>query len=129
MKEPERIARLDAIYAELPKIECQRKCQLACGPLGMTRVEFRRLTGSSAPVECGPDMVCPFLVDGACSRYQRRPLLCRLFGLTPKMPCPHGCQPERWLTDDEETDIMTRVTAIGGPGLVFILPKDARTRA
>jgi len=35
---------LQALYARLPKLECQRKCQECCGPVTMTRLEMRQLT-------------------------------------------------------------------------------------
>jgi hypothetical protein len=34
---------LEAIYAAVPSIKCQRKCQEACGPIGMSLTEGARL--------------------------------------------------------------------------------------
>jgi Fe-S-cluster containining protein len=35
---------------------------------------------------------CPALVDGRCSVYEDRPLICRLWGAVESMPCVHGCE-------------------------------------
>lgn len=47
---------------------------------------------------------CPLLdrISHRCNGYQVRPMICRLWGLTERMKCPHGCQPSRVLDDREE---------------------------
>ena len=37
---------------------------------------------------------CPKLKDGCCTVYDRRPLICRLWGIDEAMPCEHGCVPQ-----------------------------------
>jgi len=49
---------------------------------------------------------CEYLKDNKCSVYDRRPLLCRLFGIIPGMPCPAGGKPERMLNTKEEDKII-----------------------
>lgn len=45
---------------------------------------------------------CPALGDdGRCRGYEGRPALCRIWGMTKALRCPHGCVPSRWLTDQE----------------------------
>jgi len=41
---------------------------------------------------------CVHLGDGGCQVYEDRPVICRLFGTTPALLCPHGRRP------DEMTD-------------------------
>jgi len=36
---------------------------------------------------------CPYLGECGCQVYSERPLICRLFGTTPRMPCPNGKRP------------------------------------
>lgn len=36
---------------------------------------------------------CTRLVAGRCASYEDRPMVCRLWGSVPEMPCPHGCKP------------------------------------
>jgi Fe-S-cluster containining protein len=46
-------------------------------------------------------MNCVYLKKERCSIYSVRPLVCRLYGVSNGMQCPHGCQPSRLLTDVE----------------------------
>ncbi|MCF7487858.1 YkgJ family cysteine cluster protein [Vibrio sp. A2-1] len=36
---------------------------------------------------------CVHLGPNGCEVYEERPLICRLFGTTPRMACPNGCRP------------------------------------
>lgn len=36
---------------------------------------------------------CPHLGAEGCESYDERPLICRLFGTTPRLPCPNGKAP------------------------------------
>jgi Fe-S-cluster containining protein len=40
-----------------------------------------------------------------CTVYEERPLICRLFGTTPKMPCPNGRRPENMIDPKVEREI------------------------
>ena len=40
------------------------------------------------------DLSCPHLGDKGCQIYAERPLICRLFGTTPRLACPQGKRPE-----------------------------------
>lgn len=62
---------------------------------------------------------CPLFDKGtgACSAYRDRPLLCRLWGVVEKLRCPHGCEPERMLSNVESAamlDQMARLSAAWG---------------
>jgi len=37
---------------------------------------------------------CPHLGEHGCQAYADRPLICRLFGTTPRLACPNGKQPD-----------------------------------
>jgi Fe-S-cluster containining protein len=37
---------------------------------------------------------CPHLGETGCQVYADRPLICRLFGTTPRLACPKGKRPE-----------------------------------
>jgi hypothetical protein len=113
---------LQRLYAQLPGIGCQRKCQKACGPIALTRLELHQLlrfnprldvSRIKGKTEGGYSLgllylivgaengTCPFLKDGSCSVYEHRPLICRLWGSTQVLVCPFGCQPERVLSEEE----------------------------
>jgi len=87
------INRLHQIYARVPKIACQGLCVDSCGPIQMSKLEYERLGKPPAAMEC------TLLVNGRCSRYEDRPLICRLWGVVPEMPCPFGCAIEGELID------------------------------
>lgn len=120
-KPPAHATALRALYARVPGIACKRLCGDAyCGPIVMTELELAVLTTSTpAPADVepfGPGTViigdgngsylgaaCPLYDPSAdaCTAYQDRPLVCRLWGVVAKLRCPHGCRPERVLTDAE----------------------------
>jgi Fe-S-cluster containining protein len=115
--------KLEEIYARIPRLACQRKCQIACGLVDATgeleeerlyaqtgrffgTVKFRHEDGQTRPY-------CHFLSEqGECSVYALRPLMCRLFGVIKELECPHGCQPERWLSDAEKLELIREVEAL-----------------
>jgi hypothetical protein len=37
---------------------------------------------------------CPHLGEHGCRVYAERPLICRLFGTTPRLACPNGKRPD-----------------------------------
>ena len=43
------------------------------------------------------ELDCPHLGDGGCAVYAERPVICRLFGTTSRLACPHGRRPEQML--------------------------------
>lgn len=102
--------KLEELYANLPTVECQRKCHTFCGPILIPKIEAQRLeerrgylemetgfagakrTSLPAPEVIEREFVglkpvqgtlsCVFLdpVLGGCIAYRLRPLVCRLWG-------------------------------------------------
>lgn len=117
MQYAEAVQALEALYARLPRIVCQRQCQEACGPVLMSRLEWIRVLRSPAGRRTlrGADaLTCPMLRHGGCAVYAVRPLICRLYGLVedPRMRCPFGCLPERWVTMDEAQALLEEAQTI-----------------
>ncbi len=108
--------RLDALYAKLPKIECQGLCSDTCGPISMSvreRARIQRAAGKD--VTCGDRASCSMLTENRrCGVYDIRPMICRLWGLTRSMRCHYGCRPERWLSDEECVRFIAEADVIGG---------------
>lgn len=67
-----------------------------------------------AAIEQGEEYYCPALRDGRCSVYDDRPTICRLWGATTSMPCPHGCAPEDALTQSESFELLALAAQAGG---------------
>jgi hypothetical protein len=109
---------LDEIYAEIPDIPgCTGACASACGPIAMYGLEWQRVQRASGGTPRMRDPLrCPMLSPtGKCTVYTVRPYVCRLWGTTPSLRCPEGCEPERWLTREEAREIYDRLAAVAGP--------------
>lgn len=106
------LAKLEAVYAKLPKLDCKGLCQECCGPIGASPVEWRRMTRRGSrptppPIQDADgrltttETTCRYLTfAGQCAVYNVRPMICRLWGLTEAMRCPYGCVPEGGFLDD-----------------------------
>jgi hypothetical protein len=115
---------IEQIYARIPAIKCQRKCQGACGPISAFGVEWDRMQ-AAALVNIGvvgPDLNCPALTGNACSIYEVRPLICRLWGVVREMACPWGCVPERWLSDSEAQKLMRELMRMSNGRIESTVP-------
>ena len=84
---------IDRLYAMLPHIECQRRCQKACGPILMSQAESDRIAERIGRMpKDTKDLSCPMLSPmGNCTIYDIRPAICRLYGLTKALRCRFGC--------------------------------------
>ena len=102
-------ARLAEIYASLPTVPCKRLCGRYCGPIIAYPSERLAMERLSWPTPFSFDAIrgrCGYYDnrDGQrCDIHVARPLICRLFGavLDPRMMCQFGCQPSRWLTNED----------------------------
>lgn len=65
-------------------------------------------------LDVNPDGSCTFLNGTRCSLYSIRPVICRLWGVVESMPCPHGCKPERVLTDEEGFGLVAATMELDG---------------
>ncbi|HEX4622211.1 MAG TPA: hypothetical protein VH208_11645 [Myxococcaceae bacterium] len=112
-------AELQELYAEIPTVACRGLCQDYCASISMSGTEFDLIceelgwTPRTAP-GCA---TCPVLgPDGRCRAYIRRPVICRLWGATKTMQCPHGCEPSpRYLTEEEAFILLLRSGGVGPP--------------
>jgi hypothetical protein len=113
------VDQIDRLYAQLPSIACQGRCAEACGRITLTDLEARRLHRAT---HAAPRTIlregthrCVYLTDrDRCRAYAVRPFLCRVWGLLKSLSCPHGCVPDRWLTDDEFVRLGAAIERLGG---------------
>jgi uncharacterized protein len=80
----------------IPGFKCEPGCHDCCGPVTTSSVEMARLPVKSEEEHATAlaDLTCPHLGENGCEVYEERPLICRLFGTTPSLPCPRGKRPE-----------------------------------
>ena len=106
--------KLNLIFAAVPLILCQGKCQSSCGPIDASPIEkklFKIATSKPFPnpkkTLRSHNCQCPFLNPlGRCDVYRHRPLICRLWGTAHSMPCPFGCKPNRPLSDADARQLI-----------------------
>lgn len=106
-------------YSLIPELKCQGKCggELCLEPAPVAGHELhtvRKASGGAIP-DSDPQGICPMLHFGAeCSIHADRPAICRMYGSQPAVPgeeqpwrCPHGCEPERIMTEPEAMRVMS----------------------
>jgi hypothetical protein len=80
---------------QIPSFECQPGCHDCCGPVTTSTEEMARLPVKSDAEHATAlaELSCPHLGEHGCQVYAERPLICRLFGTTPRLACPNGRRP------------------------------------
>lgn len=91
----------------IPEFACIPGCHDCCGPILASTEEMSRLPPISEAdhVAALSNWDCPHLGVTGCQVYEERPLICRLFGTTPRLKCPHGRQPEAMIDPEIEMKI------------------------
>ena len=74
----------------------------------MSTTELVRISAVTTPPRPHLDLTCSKLQAGRCAIYSIRPLICRLWGATKRLPCPWGCKPGRYLTEKESRALLAR---------------------
>lgn len=138
----DRGVKLDALYAELPQLDCRGRCQESCGPIDMSATERARIADAGVDIPPLADRAarrgpldiawtCPALSAlGTCSVYRLRPMICRVWGLTELLACPYGCMPEGgWLDDAAVYELLAQSFQIGGQAGTIDAPTAAQVRS
>lgn len=115
-------ARLEALaelYAELPQMQCKGLCSDSCYSLMQTPLEqayVRAETGVELGLVQTPPTACPALgMLNRCTVYEARPMICRLFGMTPGLRCQYDCEPVGgFLTGQQFYEFLARVAELDG---------------
>lgn len=93
-------AALEALYARVPKVDCKGKCTPTCGSITISTRERQRAREAGVTIRSKQEMTarreydCAALVEGRCTIYSVRPMVCRLWGASEVIPCRFGCRPE-----------------------------------
>lgn len=92
---------------DIPSFECVPGCHDCCGPVTASSEEMSRL-----PVKTDAEHAkalshfdCVHLGPAGCTVYDERPLICRIFGTTPNMPCPNGRRPDVMVKTEIEQQV------------------------
>jgi hypothetical protein len=91
----------------IPAFECIPGCHDCCGPVTVSSEEMARLPVKSEAAHTAAlaDLSCPHLGETGCQVYAERPLICRLFGTTPRLACPRGKRPATMIAPQIEQQI------------------------
>ncbi len=92
---------------QIPAFACLPGCHDCCGPVLASTDELARLPPASAERHAAAieHWDCVHLGEQGCSVYDERPLVCRLFGTTPRLPCPHGRGPALMIAPEMDAKI------------------------
>ncbi len=92
---------------QIPAFSCTPGCHDCCGPVTASSEEVAQLPIKSEAEHAIAlaDLSCPYLGENGCEVYDDRPLICRLYGTTPSMLCPHGQKPEQMIDSRIEQKI------------------------
>lgn len=85
--------RLPIAKPEFPPMRCDDGSGECCGPAPATQAELDRVVeyvikNKLTPKDQG--LTCPLYLNGRCSVYEVRPLVCRAFGHVDGMNCARG---------------------------------------
>lgn len=86
---------------------CIVGCHDCCGPVLASPEEVARLPAKTDQEHetALADYNCVYLGEHGCQVYNERPLICRLFGTTPRLPCPNGKRPVYMVDSRTEQEI------------------------
>ncbi len=88
---------IQELYDKIPSFFCREGCYDCCdNHIQFAPEEEARVGGFNYT-----ERLCPHVKDGRCSVHQNRAFICRIYGSSEIMPCPHGYGPEKPLTKEE----------------------------
>jgi len=91
----------------IPSFDCEPDCHDCCGPVTTSSEEMAMLPRKSDKErdKALADYSCPYLGPKGCEVYFERPLICRLFGTTPSLPCPRHKKPDVMIDSEIEKQV------------------------
>jgi Fe-S-cluster containining protein len=124
VREPVRVA-IRNIWDRIPDVACTGKCADYCRAIAMSQAEldmvreripsFPGILEALRNADDGDQLMCPALMFGRCTIHEVRPTVCRMFGVSEKLPCPYGCEPEGGpLPQKQSEEVMDDMRAAGG---------------
>lgn len=122
--------RLPVVGPEFPPMRCDDGCGECCGPAPATQAEFDRVVAYVLEHKITPKdqgITCPLYLDGKCSVYEVRPLICRAFGHAEGLSCSRGYNTNvptevvdaRLRANGEGVTLLHEVLRLVNPGITF----------
>lgn len=99
--------KIEDLRRRIPSFMCIVGCHDCCGPVLASPEEVARLPAKTDQEHetALADYNCVYLGEHGCQVYNERPLICRLFGTTPRLPCPNGKRPVYMVDSRTEQEI------------------------
>lgn len=93
----ENLRKIRFFRRSIPSFSCIPGCHDCCGPVTASSEEMHDLplVGDTRREASLAELRCPHLGTKGCTVYAERPVICRLFGTTSRLACPHGRRPEQ----------------------------------
>lgn len=120
--------KLEALYAQIPKVECKGLCHESCTLIPAGAIEMKRAKERLAinPFKPNAEAVkqamtgekpkipsCRALKDKRCTIYHIRPAICRLYAAAEGLECPFGCEPKgKKITKQEAYDLIRKIETL-----------------
>ena len=111
------LEKIGAALSGLPSVPCTPGCHACCGPIHMTRAEWKHICERLGyePKAYPETPRCPLLGPDGCTVYDIRPAVCRLFGAAEgPWQCPN-VRPDRVLSIARAASILIKIRRLGGP--------------
>jgi uncharacterized protein len=91
--------RHEKLYKRLPDMKCVPGCTDCCGPVPFSKWEADQAGVIIDGIQ--KEINCKFSCKEGCSIYEKRPFMCRLFGVVEgNLQCTHKVKPEYMITKE-----------------------------
>lgn len=99
--------KVEELRQRIPSFTCIVGCHDCCGPVTASSEEVARMPIKTEAQHNAAlsEFNCPYLGKHGCEVYADRPLICRLFGTTPRLLCPNGQRPVYMIDTRTEQEI------------------------
>ena len=99
--------KIEKLRQRIPSFTCVVGCHDCCGPVTASAEEVARLPVKTESEHAAAldHLDCVYLGQHGCEVYGQRPLICRLFGTTPRLACPNGKRPVYMIDPGTEREI------------------------
>lgn len=93
---------IQKLYDKIPSFKCKDGCFDCCD----NQIQFAPEEEKRAGGFCYTERLCPHIKDNRCSVYLDRAFICRIYGASEIMPCPHGYKPNNPLNEEETYSLL-----------------------